>query len=265
MTKYGHDCPLGHIGDMFFIYDVKYFKKIGFFDFNVLEMLPHRLSGHGILALLIIAKVGISKMYLYDNHTRFKYWDGKPKNPFRGRANPSAFDKETGFLHVNVGSFLGNSGKWVQAFYLKKYNLTKGKHIKEFLIRYYVPKKRLFYILNCVEEELQLKLRFLGFPFLRFGRFGRDFRKMQWYIDSPLKKKIRYWFFSVVRTLWESTISKFGVTIFPEYSVWPESLESFYSNVLNPEDYPDKSMVWFKKKGKKHKKKPIYRGFDVYF
>ena len=71
---------------------------------------------------------------------------------------------------------------------------------------------------------------------------------------------------SIGRTFWELVILKrFGIIIFPEYSIWPESLESFYSSVLYPKDYPDKSMVWFKKKRKRYKGKPIYRGFDVYW
>jgi hypothetical protein len=266
LTKYGHDCPLGHIDDMFFIYNVDYFRKIKFFDFNTLEMLPTRLSIHGILATLIVSRVGVSNLYLYDNHTKFKYWDETPKDPFRGRANPSALNEENGFLHVNVGSFPNSYGNKVQAMYLKNYSLTKGKYIQDFLNKNYIPKDRLCAELNSIEKTLKLKLRFLGFPILKLGRFGRDFSKMQWYIKAPINKKIKYWFLSIGRTFWESMISKrFGVTIFPEYSLWPESLESFYSRALNPNDYPDKSMVWFKSKGKKNKENPIYRGFDVYW
>lgn len=266
MTKYGHDCPLGHIDDMFFIYNVDYFRRIGFFNFNTLEMLPTRLSIHGILATLLVSRVGVSNLYLYDNHTKFKYWDGTPKNPFRGRANPSAFNEDNGFLHVNVGSFPDDYGKKVQAMYLKTYGLIKGKYIQEFLSKHYIPKNQLCDELGSIERKLKLKLRFLGFPILRLGRFGRDFSKMQWYIKAPISKKIRYIFVSISRTLWESLILKrFGVTIFPEYSLWPESLESFYARTLNPKDYPDKSMIWFRRKGKKCNNNPIYNGFDVYF
>ncbi|OGI12553.1 hypothetical protein A3K64_01450 [Candidatus Micrarchaeota archaeon RBG_16_36_9] len=266
MTKYGHDCPLGHIDDMFFIYNVEYFRRIRFFSFNTLEMLPTRLSIHGILATLLVSRVGVSKLYLYDNHTKFKYWDGTRKNPFRGRANPSAFNEENGFLHVNVGSFPEDYGKKVQAMYLKSNNLTKGEHIQEFLEKYYVPRDRLCDELNFIERKLKLKLRLLGFPILSLGRFGRDFGKMQWYIKSPIEKKIRYILLSFGRTFWESIITKrFGVVIFPEYSLWPDSLESFYSTVLNPKDYPDKSMIWFKKSKNRNKVNPIYNGFEVYY
>lgn len=266
LTKYGHDCPLGHIDDMFFIYDVDYFRKIRFFDFNVLEMLPTRLSVHGILATLIISRVGVSKFYLYDNHTKFKYWDGTPKNPFRGRANPSAINEDNGFLHVNVGSFPNDYGKKVQAMYLKDYKLTKGKNIQEFLKKYNTPKNQLMSELDSIEKRLRLRLRLLGFPFLEFGRFGRDFSKMQWYIKSPINKKVKYWFMSIGRTFWESVISKrLGVVVFPEYSTWPESIESFYSRMLEPSDYPDKSMVWFRKGVKKGKINPVYSGFEVYY
>ena len=270
LTKYGHDCPLGHVDDMFFIYDVDYFRRVGFFDFNTLEMLPTRLSLHGILATLLVAKVGVSKVYLYDNHTRFLDWDGKLKFALRGRALPSALDPETGFVHVNVASFPEDYGKKVQAMYLKEYNLTRGNTIKGFLKNYYIPKKGFEKELTSIESKLKLRLRLTGFPILRWGRFGRDFSKMRWYLRSPITRKIRYIILSAGRTFWEDIISKrFGVTIFPEYSVWPESLDSFYSRVLNPKDYPDKSMVWFASRKKKGKEKPsnnpVYSGFDVYY
>ena len=266
LAKYGHDCPLGHIDDMFFIYDVKYFRKIGFFNFNVLEMLPTRLSIHGILATLLISRAGISKIYFYDDHTKLEYWDGTHKDPLRGRANPSAFNEETGFLHVNVGSFPDDYGKKVQAMYLNDYRITDGKYVKEFLGKYGIPKKQLIEELEVVERNLRLKIRLTGFPIFSLGRFGRDFSKMRWYLNSPIGRKFKYWFMSIGRTTWENLISKrFGVTILPEYSIWPESLESFYSRTLKATDYPDKSMVWFKRKGKRHTKNPVYDGFDVYW
>lgn len=200
LTKYGHDCPLGHVDDMFFIYDVDYFRKVGFLDFNTLEMLPTRLSLHGILATLLVAKVGVSKVYLYDNHTRFLDWDGKPKYALRGRALPSALDPETGFVHVNVSSFPEGYGKKVQAMYLKEYGLTEGENIKRFLKNYYTPKEEFVKELTSIENKLKLKLRLSGFPILRLGRFGRDFSKMQWYLKSPINIKIRYLLLSAGRT-----------------------------------------------------------------
>ncbi len=245
------DTPLGHLDDMFFIYNVKFVEEKNFFDFNPLAMLPLRLTVHGVLSTLVVSKIGLDNFYLYENHTDLEYWDGKKATPLFERGKPSIYDKKRGFLHVHVQSFPGEYGKNVQAYYLAKNKITKGEHIREFLKKYLIPEERLFEDLRNLEKKLNRKLRLHGY-FLSLERFGRDFNKKIAYLKMPFNEKIRFLFVSALRSLWTSLFAKrktgkyFGIELYPEISVWPEYLGSFYAKNLKPSDYP-KEWLWFLK------------------
>ena len=265
-SKYRHDCPNGHADDMFFIYNVKAMQEKRFLDFNPLAMLVHKNSIHGLLSLMLVSRIGIENTYHYDNHSNLLYWDGKKHPGDIERVKPSIFDPEHKFLHVHVQGFPEKYGLSVQAMYLKRYGLTKGEYIQKFIEKYYIPQKELFAILKKIEKKQNLKIRFLGFPILSFGRFGRTFHKKEMYIKASLGWKARYWFGATSMAVFQSTIGKiFGFEMIPDYSQWPESLESFYSRNLEEKDYPNKEIIWWKKqKSTKNKNKPVYRSMDEF-
>jgi len=265
-TKYRSDCPLGHVDDMHFVYDVKFAKKIGLFDVNPLTMLPGRLSIHGVMSTLIVGKIHLNNVYFYDNHTDLRYWDGKLHDPIFNRGKPTMFDYKYRFLHVHLGSFPGDISNNLQAMYLKKYGMIKGKCIKKFLERYLIDEHVLFQKIRELEEKVDKKVRWRGFPVLGWGRFGRDYSRKNWYLGLSFNKKLRYWMIAMARNIWEGTFQKsFGVELAPDYSVWPESLDSFYTRNLDSSDYPDKNMVWYERKIDKIKKDPsAYKGFDIF-
>ena len=53
--------PLGNILDMMWVYNRKEIEKSRMFEFDVVEMLPHKLDSHGIIAANLVTKVGLGK------------------------------------------------------------------------------------------------------------------------------------------------------------------------------------------------------------
>ena len=76
---YPWSSPLGHVDDMFFIADAEHAKKVDLFDIRPLALLPHKQSVHGMLNTVFLAKVGLDKIYHYDNHMNMILWDGNLK------------------------------------------------------------------------------------------------------------------------------------------------------------------------------------------
>ncbi len=250
-SRYRHDCPTGHFDDMFFIINSKAAKKKRFFDFNVLAFLPHRLSIHGVMSLIIIGRLGLENIYHYDNHIGHIFWDGKKHPGELERGRPSMYDPVRGMLHVDTPTFPKNYGKAVQAMYLYENGITKGKTIKKFLKENLMDKQKLIRNLERYEKRLDSKLRLRGFPILEWGRFGRTFTKKEKYLNAPFEKKLNYWFGTISREIWDKTIKKWmGVDLTPDYSFWPEDMEVILAKATFEEDYPDKSTLWFKDKKK---------------
>jgi len=258
-SKYRHDCPLGHVDDMFFIYKRDAIEKKRFFEFNTLSMMFHKLSIHGILSTLLIAKIGLENVYQYENHAKQVFWDGKLHPGDLERARPSMFDPERKMLHVDTNTFPNNLGKRVQAMYLFENGVTMGENIGKFLEKYNMDKETLLKRLSRIETLLDWRLRFCGFPILSFGRFGRNFSKKIKYLKKP---RISYVINSTLRSIWDMTIKKLtGVELVPDYSFWSESFENFMANNTGKEDYPDSSVVWFKKTSELKKIPKYYTQF----
>ncbi len=248
------DCPLGHLDDMFFIYSVPFVERIGFFKYKPLELLPDRLTIHGVLSLLIVGRVGLGNFYLYENHTHQVFWDGKKADPHFERGKPMMFDPQKAFLHVHSQSFPGDLGKNLQAYYLHKYDITKGPVIEAFLQKYLLQDKVLFQTFKKIEKDLNYRLRWNGY-FLSIERFGRDFNKKLEYINMPFTKKVRFLAVNTTRALWTEIFGKgkvklglyYGLELYPEISVWPKYLGEFYAENLDAKDYPNQDDVWFAK------------------
>jgi len=248
---YGQDVPLGHIDDMFFVFDANYLNNVDFFDYNPLELFPHKNSVHGALVLLLLGKIGIKNIYYYSHHSNLEYWDGKNKFlPFE-RAKPSIFDPYWKLLHVHTAAFPDNLGKSVQAYYLKKYKLTKGENMQMFFKKYYIPKKELFKTLTEIEKKQDFKLRLLGFnPVV----FGRDFSHKKDILTSLPKDKMKMLCMNLAKNLYYCLRSKKDIrtrSLYPD-SLWPnKNIYEYYREIIQLDDFPEEySDFWFLEEAK---------------
>jgi len=246
LAWYGQDTPLGCMDDMFFVFDAKYFLNADFFNYHPLELFPHKLSSHGALILLLLGKIGIKKIYFYSDYSNLEYWDGKKKIlPFE-RAKPSIFDPYWKFLHVHTAAFPDNLGKSVQAYYLKKYGITKGINIQDFIKRYYIPEKELFETLSEIERKQDFRLKLLGFnPVV----FGRDFSRKQEILSSPIKDKIKMLVMNLAKILYYRLLGKKDIQtrgLYPD-SLWPnKNIYEYYNEIIQSDDFPEEySDFWF--------------------
>jgi len=250
-SYYGKDVPLGHIDDMFFVFDTAYLNDIGFFEYNPLDLFPHKNSVHGALVLLLLGKIGIRNIYYYSHHSNLEYWDGKNKVlPFE-RAKPSIFDPCWKFLHVHTGAFPEDLGKSVQAYYLKKYDMTKGVNIGKFLKRYYIPEKELFKTLSEIENKQDFKLKLMGSnPIV----FGRDFSRKQEILTAPLKDKIKMLAMNLAKIPYYRLLNKKDIRtrgLYPD-SLWPnKNIYEYYNEIIQLDDFPEEyNDFWFLEESK---------------
>jgi hypothetical protein len=266
-SRFRHDCPTGHIDDMFMIMESKRIRDKKFLEFNTIAMLPQKLSIHGVLSLLMVGRVGLENIYHYDNHIGHVFWDKRSHPGDLERGIPSMYDPKRGMLHVHVGGFPQDLGYSVQAMYLVDNGITKGENVQAFLKKYLVNRNQLLRRLRKIEKKMNFKLKWLGFPILKYGRFGRNFQKKQKYLDKPIKNKLKYWLGANGRYFWDNVIKpKIGLELTPDYSYWPVSNDQFLGSTIVPSDYKDRSWIWFKRISisEKEKKKvlpPFYRGF----
>jgi len=168
--------PVGGFDDMFFVVDNAFARDTGFWDFDPFDFLPHKISIHGVLAILGLTRVGIRRFYHYGSHTRAVYWDGKPVVLYPlNSAHPMYFDPENCFLHIHESGFRGDLGVRLKAHYLARHEVTRGQHVEEFLAKWQTPEPELFGALAASEAGLR---RF----FLRRGLspavYGRNFDQM---------------------------------------------------------------------------------------
>ncbi|MCD4801333.1 MAG: hypothetical protein K8R16_00175 [Anaerolineales bacterium] len=248
---YGQDVPLGHIDDMFFIFDVNYFYKIDFFGYNPIELFPHKNSVHGALVLQLLGKIGIKNIYYYSHHSNLEYWDGKNKIlPFE-RVKPSVFDPYWKFLHVHTSAFPDNLGKSVQAYYLKKYEMTKGDNIQKFIQKYYQPEAKLFNTLSNIEQKQNLKLKLMGFnPVV----FGRNFSLKEEILTAPLKDKVKMLVMNLAKAPYYRLLGKKDIrtrNLYPD-SLWPnKNIYEYYNEIIHFDDFPEEYRdFWFSENSK---------------
>jgi len=249
LTMYSADIPLGHVDDMFFVFDAKHFAEIDFFNYHPLELLPHKNSVHGCFILLLYNKIGIKNIYYYSFHRNLEYWDGNKKIlPFH-RAKPSIFDPNYKFLHVHTTAFPMTYGNSIQAHYLKKMGLTQGKFISKYLEKYLMDEGELFEILANIERKLDRKLKLRRINPVIFGR------------DFSLKEKKLQNFRKYRRFRFKNYLSKikravFGGTNIQKRSLyvdslWPEKadLAEYYREIIDTEDFPEEyQYFWFLEK-----------------
>jgi len=188
--------PFGALDDMFFIYDSKFIKSSKLFDFDVIEQLPHIQDSHGIISSNLITKIGLSKILIYSDTSNMFFYKSKflreKTNKFRftNHTTPTIYDPKYSMIHVHTGAYFHDIGKKLQAFYLKKYNLT-GITINKFINNYLIDEKSLFNQIKKLDNYTKLLLcsNFITYDSLGWGK---NYRKIIQTLKSiPLSNRIK--------------------------------------------------------------------------
>jgi len=148
----------GMADDHFFFFEKESFKQNHVFDVKPEELFPHKYSVHGMLMSIFVVRLGLSKIWYY----RFlKDCYGIRMKPLGVNSiKPFSFDPIYDFIHLNRGSFPGDSGKSLQACLLAKYMDNKRSDmIRDFIDRYYVDEEHLLKGLVELDDSLNKKLR----------------------------------------------------------------------------------------------------------
>lgn len=240
---YRSDTPLGHVDDHFFILNSKKVKEKELFNFNALEMLPHKLTVHGILSANLLTKIGISNILFFDtfitndNHI---CWENEVKIFPGFPVKPSLVDKNRQFIHIHTESFPGNYGKQLQSYYLIKNSLDKGSHIVRYL-KSNSPDKNLLIVLTNILREKELKLKQYGYD---INIFAQDINFIQNTLDNTtIKKIILNYIIKIIQ--YGFSLLSLRVTK-KDKKIWPKKINYFYSSIIKNRIFKDKGMLWYK-------------------
>lgn len=182
---YVHDCPVGELDDMFFVYENAQARDRGLWDFNLFDFLPHKVSMHGALPLLVMGRIGFRRYLHYARQEAAVHWDGRSvARPPLNASVPMYYDPQHAFLHLHENAFPGDLGRQLKAHYLRSHGLTKGPAIEAYLARWDADSETLFLALRETEERLYAFWRTLGLESFARRTYDRQFTKMQQVINQ---------------------------------------------------------------------------------
>lgn len=156
------DAPLGHMDDHFFIFDRKYCLDNKVFEFKPEHFFPHIFTVHGILFINILTKIGLDKIWYYQNTKNLLNYDNKVLG--MRTVKPVSYDPIHEFFHLHRGSFPDNYGKKIQAVYLKEAGFNKSEYINKFINENYENRSKLIIELNSIEFKIDKKLKRYFYP-----------------------------------------------------------------------------------------------------
>lgn len=275
MTLRQPKASMGGTGDQFFILDTEYFKEVGFFDFNPLDLRPYRMLRDTFMVLLL-GRVGRSNIWVYFDGTEDRFWDGEKRNNWdetgeigtMPHIRPSAYNPKWDLVHVNTDDFLDKDGKKLQARYLEEYGLTEGEFIEEFLEKYLISKEKLLNELDRKERKLNRGLKYVGvFNPEKYG-YNRNFKHKEEVLDESISKKILRLFRNLSRfAYYKSHLLFFSLPLTSHIvpsekqtfrrdlkrqnyymdSEWPKRDKEIYSEAVDVDKFPDRyKQEWFK-------------------
>jgi hypothetical protein len=249
---YPGSSPLGHVDDMFFIVDAQHAKHVDLFNIRPLALLPHLQSIHGILNTVFLAKVGLDKIYHYDNHMNMVLWKGKKKIQPYSRGKPVIYDENYEFLHLHRQSFPDHYGEKLQAIYLRSAGLIKGKYIKEFINKWQCNPNDVYKNLDKIEFELDRKIKWIGY---RPEEFGQEYVAK---IDFLKNVKIKHIINNLIIRIIGPIVIKISkllnipahkyTHVFTDSKILPMTIKEFYLTQIDEKDFIDASDdFWFNK------------------
>jgi hypothetical protein len=229
-SKYRNDTPLGHVDDHFFIFNSTEAKKSKLFEFKAQEMLPHKLTVHGILSANILTKIGMKNILFFDifkKSNNYICWEGVEKIFPSYPVKPSLMDKKRQFLHVHKESFPENYGQQLQSYYLNNNNIKKGRHVVDYIFKNKYSHNLHIELSNLLDSRSK-KINSIG---LNSEDFGQDIVYMQTTISQTTFTKV---FRNYILKFLNYLLSLLGLVIFrKQMSIYPETIKSYYSRVLN--------------------------------
>lgn len=248
-------CYTGQVMDQFFLYDTEFAREARLFDYEPLELLPHK-SIHNSLALLLFGRAGLSNLYWYSDMKDDIQWDGEPVDlPFTG-VRPGVFNPVYDLLHIASDEFPQDLGKSIQALYLKEQSLS-GEYIDQFIDDHY--RENVIKQVHEIEEEYNRRLRLLGF---KPRVFGREFTDMEEVLAKPTSERLKLLFVKRAKNIVKWGMSTFLSQI-PRFSKlsdrslwrfhrdagWPDTkAEDVYLENVEKIDFPNNDF-WFDKNG----------------
>ena len=240
--------PPGSFEDNFLIFDAEEANSVDLFEHSSLQLPPTWI--HQILPMLCISKFGWDNVYQYTNGIERQHWDGTLSHQIRNDARPMFYHPEFDQLHVAREDFPDELGKSLQAYYLYRKEITKGKYIKNLLEEYRMSEDRLFEELESYIQDLNKELKKYQ---LSVDLFGRDIRLIKQFLyEKSVTEKIKTiiemkskntfihpflkGMYKSASYLFENGIKKDG----PRYNKYPnEYINDIYTQVMNKDDFPE--------------------------
>ncbi len=211
-------------------------RPSGFFDFDPLDMMPHKLTTHGMMCIQVLSRIGLRRFYLYHDMSGCEVWPGRAKRLPWYPVKPASFDPLRKFLHLHRQSFPGDLGSQLQATYLRKHGITKGRYIEAFLDRYRMPEELLVATLNQIEQETSNQLRALG---VHPEPFAQEPKVLQEMLEKVRQKGRPIG--PPVGPLPEGANLKWGY----QDSCWPADIRHLYRRIIDRSHFPDVREFWF--------------------
>jgi hypothetical protein len=253
--------PPGTFEDQFIVFDTKSARDVNLFEHSTVEFPP--TSIHYLLPMICIVKFGWGDIYQYTNGSEREHWDGTPSTKIKNDARPMFFNPKFDQLHIAAEDFDGSLGKELQAHYLSKFNLNRGKSISEFIDKHHRSKDQLFADLESYLENINKQLP----PGVSVDTFGRDIRVVRQYIseESNLEKiKILAQqnsdtiLYPVMKGFYRSIRRLFNASDGPNhaYNQYPSKLiNDVFRDELSKQDLPEEMHAEFESSFGKSQKK----------
>ncbi|MFB6078509.1 MAG: hypothetical protein ABEJ80_05980 [Halarchaeum sp.] len=238
--------PPGYFNDQFIIFDATAAREAELFQHSAVQFPP--ISIHQLLPLICIASFGWGGIHQYSASETRQHWDGRPRTEYLNHARPMFYDPTYGQLHLATEDFGGRLGRELQAYYLRKYGLTDGKHVGDLLDDHTRSEDALFADLEAYFDSFDDQLRWYG---LSVDDFGRDVRSICEFLneDSVVEKlrQVVIWkyhdaaFYPLLKGI-EESIGRLRGKSTSEWGTDEEyvgkTVDAIYAGELNPDDFP---------------------------
>jgi hypothetical protein len=241
---------LGQTMDQFFIFETQFFKEKDFWDFDLLDPLPH-MGIHNTLMLLFLGRAGRTNMLKYVDHSEDVKWDNKKKVSVIVR--PSIYNEEWGLFHCARDEFPGEYGKEVQAMRLREHSILRGQYIEKLLDEHQRSREEIERELRKIEKKQDFKLRFLLY---NPKHLYREFDQKQEILDKPFSAKINIFTKNLVKNIYFNA-NRFAFKFLPfenpgrertdisRGARWPKLTHEIYQEEINDSEVKADITKWY--------------------
>lgn len=247
----------GHVMDQFTFFDREFAEETEFFEFEPLDMMP--IAGvHTALPILLIGRVGVSNVLLYDDMTEDLYYNKETFLRPTACPRPSIFVPEYDFLHVHQQGYPDSYGEKIQAHYLREFDLKNGENISNLLKEHTETLEDIQPELESMEKKYDKKLKRAGF---NPDKFGHQIERKKDVLPDTRKDFVKTLARNYTRRFYNrfnQMLFSFGLIRDNRFSgdprsryihsdaSWPEKTEAeVYQEKVDKEKFPDGTDFWF--------------------